>query len=121
MENESLKKLLVILGGSLLIFWVLKPKKDGKDILSGFGGKKSKRDIIKKPFMDDDALANPDLKLAYEALSQYIDAYNGGATDKELEAIKDEFKEQMGLVIYTDDEGLLAVKGTDGRDILLNS
>ena len=121
MENESLKKLLVVLGASLVIFWIFKPKKDGKDILSNFTGRKPKRPIIKKPFIDDNDLQNPDLKLAYEALSAYIDASNTDASDEELEAIKDEFKEQMGIVIYTDAEGLLAVKDTNGYDILVNS
>ncbi len=120
MKNESLKKLLVILGASVIIFWVFKPKKDGKDILSSFS-KKPKRPIIKKPFIDENDLSNPDLRMAYEALSQYIDASNTDASDEDLQAIKDELRDQMGIVIYTDAGGLLAVKDTDGNDILVNS
>lgn len=118
MHNESLKKLLVIAGASIILFWFFRPKKDAKDNLLNIGGQK--KSYIKKPFLSDDELQNDDLKMAYEALCAYIDAFNDGAEKNELQAIKDDFESKLGIVIYEDNDGLLAVKDSNGNDILVN-
>lgn len=125
MDQHSLKKLAVILLISGVLFFVFKPKKDGRDKLwafagSGNNGSKAKS-FIKKPELPDAQKHEPSLKLAYEALCAYIDAVNEGESQSNLASIRNEIEDQMGMVIYEDQNGLLAVKDTQNNDILVNS
>lgn len=123
MDQDSLKKLGAIVLISALIFWAFKPKKDGRDKLFHFsgGGGKDKKSFISKPELSDEQMNEPTLRLAYEALCAYIDAANEGKSESELQSIKQEMSDQMGIVIYNDASGKLAVKDTAGNDILVNS
>lgn len=114
--NPSWKKVAVIVGVSLLIFFIFKPKKDGeKGLFSG----SSKRTPIRKPILSLDGESEA-VQTAYEALCAYIDAYNDGMKDSDLQDMKKEFKDQMGIEIYEDTNGKLAAKDTSGNDLLRN-
>jgi hypothetical protein len=118
-SNDSLKQLILITGVSLLIFWIFKPKGDGegKSIFSSSSGRK----IIRKPILSEDDLQDDYLRSAYECLCAYIDAYNEQESDKVLIEMKDDFKTDIGIVIYEDANGKLAVRDTEGNDILVNN
>lgn len=119
MNNESLKKLAVITAISVLLFWVFKPKGNGEksgtmDGSGTVGGK------INKPSLPEDQLQDETVRNAYEALCAYIDAANDGESSSTLDLIKKDIKDKMGLVIYSDASGKLAVKDIQGNDILVN-
>lgn len=120
MQNESLKKLFFIVGVSAVLYILFRPKGNKESLLSSFG-KNKKGGAIKKPLIDDEDLQHDEIRLSYEALCAYIDAYNDGESESSLQAIKDGFKEEMGIEIYTDPSGKLAVKNLAGDDILVNS
>lgn len=124
MDQGSLKKLAVILLISGVLFFVFKPKKDGRDKLWAFAGSgngSKPKSFIKKPELPSSQMQEPSLKLAYEALCAYIDAVNEGESENNLASIRNEIQDQMGMVIYEDNNGLLAVKDTQNNDILVNS
>ncbi len=117
MQNESLKKLLVVTAGAVLIFWLLKPK--GENDKGGPFSKDKKNDgFIRKPILDEGSLQHEDLKMAYDTLCVYIDACNAKESPAFLEDLKADIFENEGLDIYTDANGKLAVRDADGSDIL---
>lgn len=124
MQNETIKKLIVILGISFVIFWFIKPKKNGSVFSFNTGSDKTdkseKKGFIKKPFLSEKDLEYPHLKLAYECLCAYIDAYNEGESEAALEAINNGFQKEIGIEIYTDENGKMAVKDASGNNVLVN-
>lgn len=118
--DENVKKLGIIVGISILIFWFFKPREDGSTGFSLFGGSK-KRDQAKKPEVDQDAMQHEEIRVAYEALCAYIDAYNAGEKDEVLSRMQADFKDKLGIDIYQDTQGRFAARGTDGSDILAYS
>lgn len=116
--NESLKELLIIVGASLIIFFAFKPLKEGEpDTIFGLGGK---RDQIEKPTLSSIEMQDEDMRMAYEAMCSYIDAYNDNATPEVLHNIVDDYENNMGLTIYCNMYGDIAVCDYDGNDILVN-
>lgn len=119
-DNESVKKLLVMLLGGGLIFWFCKPKltATGTDESLAFGDKKSK--YIKKPILNEEALQDETLATAYDALCAYIDAHNEGESEANMEELNDEIRRQVGMEVYKDGNGKLAVRDLDGNPVLEN-
>lgn len=118
--DDSLKKLLVIVGASVILFWVFKPKGNSEESgNSFFGGSGAGK--IKKPTLPEDQMQDEAIRTAYEALCAYIDASNEGQSQTVLDSISKDFEDKMGLVIYKDAGGKLAVKDIEGNDILVNA
>lgn len=115
--DVSWKKAGVIVGVSLILFWIFKPKKEGE---KGLFGSKTSRPPIRKPTLDAEGMADPEVSTAYTALCAYIDAYNDGLSETQLAKIKKDFKDQMGLTIYETASGKLAMKDANDEDILVN-
>ena len=116
--REDVKKILVIAAASFVLFWLLKPKKT--DTKKLFVSKSDDTDFIKKPMLSDDDLQHEHLRLSYDALCAYIDAHNAGASKTAMQEIKNGFKQQIGIEIYTDANNKLAVRDIEGNDILVN-
>lgn len=118
--NDSLKKLLVIVSVSVIIFWIFKPKGNSEDQGNSLFGGGSSGGKIKKPTLPEEQMQDETIRTAYEALCAYIDASNEGQSQAVLDSISQDFKDKMGLVIYKDAGGKLAVKDVEGNDILVN-
>jgi hypothetical protein len=115
---DSLKELLIIVGASLIIFFAFKPLKEGEpDTILGFGGKRTPMD---KPNLSSFELQDDNTRMAYEAMSTYIDAFNSNESTDVLADIMKDFEMNMGMILYYNNFGDLAVCDMDGNDILVN-
>ncbi len=115
--DTDLKHLLIIIPASVVIFWVFKPRADGKGIFASLGTARKREDLT-MPVLDEDAMQSEDLRTAYTCLSSYIEAWNAGEDDATLEELKKEFKDEFNMVIYKAANGKMAVRDTEGHDIL---
>ena len=122
MNNESLKKLAVIVVVSLAIFFLLKPRQsDDENIFGGKGkgGDKTKGSFIKKPRIDESLLQEYEhIAIAYDGRCGYIDAVNAREAEEVLGGICDSFRQDCQMEIYEDSNGNLAVRDLEGNDIL---
>lgn len=118
--NQQTKELLLIAVASVGIFWVIKPRKndgEGKGVF-GFSVGKSNRPYIQRPNISPEALEDTQVRLAYEALCAYVTAYNEGQSETALDAIKNDFETDMGIIIFQDLNGKLGVMDTQENVIL---
>jgi len=118
--NNSAKQALLILVAGAILFIVFRPKENIDDKLFALPSSR-KRMPIDIPSLSEEEMQDETLRVAYLALVEYIKAFNAGAKEAELEKIKEDYQEKLGLVIYQDDTLKLAVKDSAGNDILVNS
>lgn len=119
-ENNSLKELLIILGVSAVTFWLIKPRLPKNENGNKFLGNSKAPKKLKKPVLDPDAMANDYLHAAYVVLCAYIDAYNNGESQSELNDLRERLYQETGFDVIVDDKGLLAIKDGEGNDVLVN-
>lgn len=112
MDNKA-KEAILILILSLGIFWFFKPKEN--DAANVDNGVKKK---YNKPTKEDLDLENPVVEDAYMALCGYIDAYNDGVSQKELEALNKEIASKFSMQVVKISEGVLSVEDLKGNEIL---
>lgn len=118
--NNSAKEALIIVGGSLLIFFVFKPLRENQDdTILGFG--KVGRAPMDIPEISDDQLQDSNVRAAYESLCAYINAYNSGASQETLNLMCDDFANQNGIILFEDNNGMLAASDLEGNPILQNN
>jgi hypothetical protein len=126
MENESVKKALLVFGGGFLLFLILKPKKKNwKSIYSGGAVPEDKPEQRKKlqlPKIDPkDVKGNKKAQDGLIVLKAYITAYNNGEPQKELDKLNEEIKKEYGLVVFRRGiDNKLVVADTSGKVILEN-
>lgn len=118
--NLSAKQALIILGAAIVLYLAIRPVSDLSERVSLLPGNR-KKILMKKPEIDEADLQDDTVRTAFQALCAYIDSYNAGEDEATLEKIKEEFKKKYGFIIYQDASLKLAVKDTDGNDILVNT
>ena len=107
--NTSQKKLFIIFGGGLLMFWVFKKLKPIGGSDSGSSKKKASSKIV----------SETDKKNAAVVLTAYSDAQKAGESKAFLDEMNLEFAKQYGLKVYTEKgSGLLIATDMDGNKIL---
>ena len=107
---------LIIIGGGILLFWVVKPLDNGLSKIEFFPSRK--RQYINKPAISDELMQDERFRVAFLCVCKYIDAYNEGVTDAELDKIKDAFKKEFGYILYQDEQLRLCVKDLQGMPVL---
>ena len=119
MNNESLKKLAVIVAVSIGIFWMLKPKLN-EDDQNPFANRENgkKTGFIRKPQIDDEQVEHDHIRMAYNALCIYIDALNAKENEEVLSGIRQSMRDEIYMEIYQDASGNYIVRDLDGNDVL---
>lgn len=120
MEQKA-KEIAVIAAVSIVIFLLIKPKNGNKQPVFNFRSSAPKKVYITKPVVDDELMQYEHIAVSYEALCAYIDAVNSGDDESKLRELKNRFKEELTIEIYTDAGNKLAVRDLEGNDILVNS
>lgn len=114
--KESLIVSLIIILGGLGLAWLLRPIDNGLARLEFLPSRK--RQFVNKPTLSDELMADEYYRIAWMCVCQYIDAYNEGLPDAELEKIKDGFKKEFGYIIYQDEKLRLCVKDLQDAPVL---
>lgn len=117
--NKTAIQAGIILFIGTLIFIILKPVNRGVARMELLPTRKKLK--IEKPPLDEESMQIESRRKAYLCLCAYIDAYNDEKSDEELQSMKDEFKDQYGVIIYQDANLKLAVKDIMGNPILVNA
>jgi hypothetical protein len=113
MDNKA-KEAILILILSLGIFWYFKPKQTDAANVDKNGIKRK----YNKPDANDLDLSNPIVEDAYSTLCGYIDAYNDGLPQKDLDSLNKEFAKKFDMQVVNVGGGLLAVEDMKGNEIL---
>lgn len=114
--TSSQQQAMVIFVGAICVFLLLKKSDDGRARMEMLPVRK--RQQLQKPTLSPEALKNDTLRQAYLCLCKYIDSYNDGMSQSELEKIKNKFKEDAGFDIYQDANMNYCVKDIQGINIL---
>lgn len=110
--NDNLKKGLIVFGGGLLVFWLLK----GRDEKSP---KKSEK--IATPEVDGKQLGDKEKANAFIALKAYIDAVNNRENEKALEELNRELAKELKVRVYKrSSDGVIVVSDLKGKVLLEN-
>lgn len=111
--NNKAKEAVLILIISLGIFWCFKPKeKDAANTKNGVSKK------LVKPKESELDLSNPVVEDAYNCLCIYINAYNDGVTQKELDELNKEISKHFDMQVVKINESMYSVEDMKGKEIL---
>ena len=107
--NTNIKKVLLIFGGGLVLYWAF------KKIKPIGGSKKSTKSTKSEP----KATSEDDKKNAVIALKAYSDAKKAGENKSFLDEMNVEFSKEFKLKVYTDKgSGKLFAADLEGNKIL---
>jgi len=106
MNKENVLKAVLMLGGGLLLFMLVKPK-----------AMKSK-DSDKKSFDSKDNYPTPDPANAEIVAEAYSQAMKAGESSQKLSELNKECMKDYGMRCYTDKSGSLVVCDVSGKVIL---
>lgn len=126
MENESIKKALLVFGSGFLLFLLLKPKK--KNLKKFYEGgavpedKPSERKKLQLPKVDpNDVKGNKKAQDGIIVLKAYITAYNSGEPQQELDKLNEEIKKEYSLNVFRRGvDNKLVVADLSGKVIIEN-
>lgn len=111
--NSSAKQALFVLVVSLSIFWAFKPKKD-----KSANQEKDNKEKLKKPKESDFDFSDPIMEDAYKSLCAYVDAYNDGVSQKELDELNEEIARLLDMQVVRVSKDTLAVEDLKGQQLL---
>ena len=117
--NKSLILSFIMLSGGILLAILLIPVNDGSSRMEFFPSRK--RQPVQKPNLSEEDLQDERLNKAYVCISNFIDHYNAGLSDNDLEKIKEAFKKEYGFVIFQDSQLRFCVKDLQGAPVLIYS
>jgi hypothetical protein len=105
MENETIKKALLVFGSGFLLFLLLKPKKGNwKSFYEGGAipeDKPEERKKLQEPKVDPKELkGNKKAQDGITVLKAYISAYNSGEPQRELDKLNEEIKKEYKLQVF---------------------
>ena len=105
MENESVKKALLVFGSGFLLFLLIRPKgKNWKKIYAGGAipeDKPNQRKKLVEPKVDPKEIkGNKKAQDAITVLKAYIMAYNNGEPQSELDKLNEEIKKEYALTVF---------------------
>ena len=113
--NDNIKKAIVVIGGGILLFWLVKD--------FGILGKSKKADKKKEdePQIDPKDLKNKKKANAFIAVKAYIDALNNRENDKALDELNREFAKELKVRVYRrSKDGVIVATDLQGNVILEN-
>ena len=106
--NTNLKKILLIFGGGIVLFWAFKK-------IRPFGGKSSK----KSSKSESKSASEADKKNAAIVLTAYKEAKKAGESKAFLDEMNLEFMKEYGMKVYTEKgSGKLFVADKEGNKII---
>jgi hypothetical protein len=126
--NDNIKKALLIFGGGLLLFLLVKGKPKKKDLGQSLNLTteeelpKNRKKISSPSLNANDAKSNKSSKNAFAALKAYIDAYNAGEPQNVLDELNREFANEFKVKVYRrKSDNKLIVCDLDGKLIIVNN
>ncbi len=132
MSNNEKTAFLVFGAATFVYFFFVKAKikapgeKDKKEDQSGTGGLTeddvTQRTPIKKPTINPKELkTSQKVNDAYNALCDYIAAYNAGESMEDLNQLVKDLKRRYSVKVYKRGDGRWAVSDSFGNDIIVNN
>jgi hypothetical protein len=127
MSNDH-KKVILVLGAGLLLFWIFKPKmkKPNAETNVNFcdeeDNPKERKKMDTPTMSPESAKKNSMAKGAFAAMKAYIDAYNNGEPQSVLDELNREFAKEFKCKVYRrkSDRKLVATD-LQGKEILINN
>lgn len=113
--NDNFKKALVVFGGGVLLFWLVKDY----NIMGKPKKKDDKKDKV--PDIDPKELKNKRKANAFVAVKAYIDAVNNRESEKALDDLNREFAKELKVRVYRrSKDGVIVATDLQGNIILEN-
>lgn len=114
--NDKLKKVLVVFGGGIVLYWLFKDT-------TLFGMKtskgKSNEGKVRTPDIDAKDIKNKDQANGFVALKAYVDAVNNGENAKALEELNREFSKDLKVRVHKrTKDGAIIVSDLKGNVII---
>jgi hypothetical protein len=113
--NDNIKKAIVVLGGGILLYWLVKDY--------SLLGKGKNKDAKKEeaPQIDPKELKNKRKANAFVAVKAYVDAVNARESEKALDELNREFAKELKVRVYRrSKDGVIVATDLQGNIILEN-
>jgi len=112
--NDNIKKAIVVIGGGVLLFWLVKD-------FGIMGKEKKKAKKEDEPNIDPKELKNKRKANAFVAVKAYIDAINNRENEKALDELNREFAKELKVRVYRrSKDGVIVATDLQGNVILEN-